>query len=394
MALPGMKSTADFVTDERPKDWRSGLLLMSPRNNAPLYSLTAAMKSSKTTDPEFKWWEESVQMYGFEVSANIDNAVTVIPLVGGGTMLKPGDLLKVDATGEQMRVTAIASPTSITVSRGFGPGGTTSGTPAAVVAGTNPKLLLVGSAYREGAPASIGTSNSPVQKSNVTQIFRDPVELTRTAAATEYRTGDPWANDRRRAMHKHAIGIERAFWLGQRYETLEAGQPLRVTDGILSFVPAENIKTVTAGGVDMDELESYMAGIFAFGSNEKVAWGSLATMIIINQIVRKNGQYNWGPKDKEYGMNVQRLFSPAGTLTFMEHPLFGQAGQFLANDLFIMDTAVLEYRYIQDTTLLKDRQERGVDGQKEEYLTEAGLEVHHGKTMTWLKGFKKAAVDD
>lgn len=394
MALPGMKSTADFAADERPKDWRTSILLNTPRNGASLFALTSAMRSEKATDPEFFWWEEDVQLFNYAITADIDNAVTTIPLASGGIKLKAGDMLKANATGEAMRVITVVSDTSITVTRAVGPGGSAAGTAAALDFETDPKLLYVGSAYREGAPRSIGVSHNPVKVTNLTQIFRDPIEMTRTAQQTNYRTGDAWANDKRRALNKHSLGIERAFWLGTKYETLEAGQPLRFTGGITSFVPADNIKTVTALGVDMDELESYFPGIFAFGSSEKVAWGSIKTMMLINQIVRKNSAYQWGPNEKEYGMNVRRLFSPAGTLTFMEHPLFGQAGQFLAEDLFIMDSAHLKYRYMQDTVLLKDRQDPGTDGKTDEYLTEAGLEVGHGKYMYWLKGFKVAKADD
>lgn len=398
MALPGMKSTADYATDQRPKNWREGILWLSPRNNAPLFALTAAMSSESTDDPEFNWWEESVNLYNFTLSADIDNAVTTIPITAGATKLKPGDVLRVQATGEAIRVATIVSDTSFTVTRGFGPNGSAAGTPAAVdIPGDSAALLYIGSGYREGAPRSVGTSNNPVKKSNVTQIFRDPVEWTRTNTKTRTRTGDEKANDRKRIMHKHALGIERAFWYGTRYETMESGQPLRLTDGVISFVPSTNIKTVGTGGngqVDMDEFESYFPDIFAYGSSEKLAWGSIRTMMIINQIVRKNTKYQWGPNEKEYGMNVKRLYTPAGTLVLTEHPLFGQAGQFLAEDLFIMDTANLKYRYITDTTLLKDRQDKGTDGECEEYLTEAGLEVHHGATFYWLKGFKKAMVDD
>lgn len=394
MALPGMRSTADFGTGERPGDWRSALLLNSPRNNAPLYALTSMMGSERTSDPEFNWWEEDVQMLNFVVSADINNAVTTIPLVSGGTKLKAGDMLRSAHSGEAMRVVSVVSDTSITVTRAMGAGGTPAGTAAAldVSEGVQSKLLFIGSAYREGAPRATGTSYNPVKKSNVCQIFRDPVEITRTAAATTYRTGDPWKNDRRRAAHKHAIGIERALWLGTRYETLESGQPLRFTDGVLSFVPAGNVKTL-GSTTNMKQLEDYMAAIFAYGSREKLAWGSIKSMIIINQIVRLNSQYNWGPNEKEYGIDVKRLYTPAGTLTFMEHPLFGQGGDFLADDLFIMDTGDLKYRYIQDTILLKDRQDKGVDGQAEEYLTECGLEVHHGNHHFWLKGLTAAAKD-
>lgn len=395
MALPGMKSTADFVTDERPKNFRAGLLLLSPRNNAPLFSLTAAMGEQSTDDPEFYWWEEDTPMYLFKLAADITNVATTITLVSGGLMLKPGDMLRAKATGEAIRVATVASDTSITVTRAVGPGGSAAGTAAAIdIPGASDILLYIGSAYREGAPRSIGTSFNPVKQNNLTQIFRTPVEWTRTAMATNYRTGDPKNNDRRRALHKHSIGIERAMWLGTKYETLEAGQPLRFTGGLLNFIPAANIETL-GSTTSMTQLESYMARIFAFGSREKVAWGSIQSMIVINQIVRKNSQYNWGPNEKEFGMDVKRLYTPAGTLTFMEHPLFGQEGDFLSNDLVIMDTANLKYRFLTgaDTKLLKDRADKGVDGEAEEYLTECGLEVHHGKTFFWLKGLTAAAAD-
>lgn len=394
MTLPGMKSTADFVADERPKNWREGILWLSPRNGAPLYALTSAMSEESTDDPEFYWWEEDVQTYVFKVSADVTNVATTLALVSGGTRLKPGDMLKVRSSGEAMRVATIVSDISITVQRAVGPVGTPAGTAAAITAATDPHVLLVGSAYREGAPRSIGVSNNPVKQTNLTQIFRDPVEITRTAAATKYRTGDPWKNDRKRAMNKHAIGIERAFWLGTKYETMESGQPLRFTGGVLNAIPAANIKTATAAGVDMEELEGYFVEMFAWGSREKVGWASIQTMTVINQIIRKNTDYQWGPNEKEYGMDVKRLYMPAGTLTLTEHPLFSVPGDFLDNDLVVMDTANLKYRYIQDTTLLKDREDKGVDGKCEEYLTECGLEIHHGKTFFWLKDIIKAAVDN
>lgn len=399
MALPGMKSTSDFATDERPKNFREGILRLTPRNNTPLFALTAAMRSESTDDPEFAWWEEPLQMYAFTVSADVNNSTTTIPLTSGGLMLKPGDTLRVDASGEVLRVASIVSDTSITVqTRGsVGPGGTPAGTAASITAATNAKLLYIGSAYREGAPRSIGHSINPTKKRNYTQIFRTPVEWTRTAMQTRLRTGNAQKEDRFRTLNKHAMGIERAMFLGTAYETLENGQPLRFTGGLLNFIPSSNVATVTSAGVDLDELESYFASIFAYGSGEKVAWGSIKTLTIIQQILRKNGQITFGPSsEKEYGMNVRRIYTPAGTLTFMEHPLFGQAGQFLAEDLLIMDTARLRYRYLTgaDTQLLKDREDRGQDGKAEEYLTECGLEVQNPETFYLLKGFKKAAKDD
>jgi len=401
MTLPGMKSTADFAADERPKDWRTALMINEPRNGAPLFRLTAAMKSERTTDPEFKWWEEDVQLYNFELGADIaDGAATTITLTqanGGasGLTLKAGDMLILKATGEAIRVATVVSATSITVTRAVGPNGTPAGTAAGVdIPAASPKILYVGSGYREGAPRAVGVSFNPTQYSNVTQIFRDPIEWTRTAMATEYRTGNPMANDRRRALNKHSIGIERALWLGTRYETLEAGQPLRFTQGLLGFIPSENQSTFSAGGTDMDELEDKIGAMFAWGSNEKLVFGSLASLLKINRIVRKNTQYNWGPGEKEYGMNVKRLYTAAGTIVFTEHPLFGQAGNFLEEDFVAVDTAKLRWRYVDDTKLLKDREDKGTDGKCEEYLTEGGLELGNPKAFYWLKGLKSALADD
>src|SRR5205085_5055077 len=272
MALPGMKSTADFATDERPQNWREGIALLMPRNGASLFALTAAMQSESTNDPTFNWWEETVQMLTFVTPTDKTNVATTFDLASGGTQLKPGDALRVDASGEVIRVVTVVSDTSITVTRAMGPGGTAAGTAAAITAATNGKLLFIGSAYREGAPRSVGVSFNPTKRSNVTQIFRDPVEITRTADQTTFRTGNAFNNDKRRALNKHSLGIERAFWLGTRYETLESGQPLRFTDGVLNRIPAANIATVSGGVMDMDEFESYLAQMFAYGSGEKLAF--------------------------------------------------------------------------------------------------------------------------
>lgn len=389
MALPGLRSTADMGTDGRPKNWRSGLQLLSPRNNAPLYSLTAAMKSESTDDPEFNWWNESVDLLNYQINGALTNSATTVVVDERATRLKTGDMLRFERTGEAIRVVSITSDTDFVVQRGVG------GSTAAAIL-DNDKLLFIGSAYREGAPRATGTSFNPTKASNITQIFRDPIEWTRTASKTRLRyTDDIKKEDRRRALHKHSVGIERAFWLGKKFETMESGQPLRFTGGLMDFIPSANKRTVagTGGALDADELFSYFPDMFAYGSGEKLAFCSLKVMSILSEIVRKNTTYEWGGRETEYGMTVKRLYTPAGTLVLTEHPLFGQGGNFLTDGMVVIDTANFKYRYITDTTLLKDRQEKGVDGEAEEYLTEAGLEVHNVETMFYLSGIASAGID-
>lgn len=390
MALPGMKSTADFAADENIKTWREGILKLSPRNGAPLYALTSMMKSERTTSPEFFWWEEPLFMYTFGVGAAALAGDTTLTLDGDGTRLKPGDMLKNGTTGEHVRVVSVVSATSITVERARGAGGTPEGTAAAMAA--TETLIYIGSAYREGAPKGVGTSTSPVKQTNFTQIFRDPVEITRTASQTStYRTGDPFANDKARTAHKHSAGIERALWFGGKYETLENGQPIRWTGGITSFIPAG--KTYDVGGtLTLNELEDQFASIFEFGSSEKLAFTSVHVISLMSRLIRLNGSYQIGPNEKEYGMNVRRFMGPAGTLVLTEHPMFS-ATDYLRNDVFIIDTDNLRYRHLQDTTYLKNRQDNGTDGKTDEFLTECGLEVHHGNTHFRLRNITAVAKD-
>jgi hypothetical protein len=247
-------------------------------------------------------------------------------------------------------------------------------------------LAYLGSGYREGAGRPTGVSWNPAKKYNVTQIFRDAVEWTRTGQKTHTRTGDEQKNDRRRSLNKHMIGMERAFIFGTQYETTENGQPLRFTDGILNRIDSNNVYNVSGSDLNMTELEDLFASIFAYGSPEKLAFCSIATMIKLNRLVRLNTTYQWGPNEKEFNMLVKRFHTLAGTLVLTEHPLFSVAGAALASDMLIIDTAELKYRYIDDTTLLKDRQDKGTDGTCEEYLTECGLEIHHPKKHFWVKG--------
>jgi hypothetical protein len=387
-----MKSTADFSADENPGTWREAILRLAPRNGAPLYALTSMMKSERTTSAEFQWWEEPTFMYTFVLGGtglDATDGTDTVDVVSGGTRLKPGDALMVATTKEQVRVLTIVSDTQFTVQRAQGDGGA-AGTAAVAAAGV--RLIYIGSAYREGAPVSVGVSTAPVKKTNITQIFRDPVEITRTAQQTStYRTGDPFKNDRERTAHKHSLGIERAFWYGSRYETMENGQPLRFTGGVISFIDPAN--DLDAGGkINLAELMGLFPTIFAYGSKEKLAFGSLFVQSLFSQLVAVQGDYRWGPQEKEYGIDVRRFFTPAGTLVITEHPMFS-ATPGLSNDLLVIDTANLRYRHLQDTTYLKNRQENGTDGQTDEFLTEAGLEVWHGLTHARVKNIDALSAE-
>ena len=52
-AFNGMRGTASWVTDQRPKNWREMILRLYPNGSAPLTAILALLKSERTSDPEF-----------------------------------------------------------------------------------------------------------------------------------------------------------------------------------------------------------------------------------------------------------------------------------------------------------------------------------------------------
>lgn len=411
MAIQGLRDTSNFVSGQRPENWREGILLRYPNGKMPLLALTSLMKKRVVDDYTFNWWEKSLDDRRFDLhatSGDLTVSNTAITLAAGNNAktLKQGDLLWVEATREILRVTADpTSDTAINVSRGFA--GTTPATLDANGAGINPNLLYIGSAYEEGSLAPTGIAYDPTKYTNLTQIFRDTLEATRTAIKTRLRTGDAVKEAKRECLEYHGIGIERSMWLGQQVDTTFNGKPLHTMRGFEPWMVANasgNVVTATAAGVDLDELESYFYNIFKFGSSEKLGIVGNRALLTINQIVRKNTQYQVFAKEKEYGMNVVRLITPFGEIVLKSHPLWNQiyGGTTGGTAYFGMEAwmAVLDmenFTYVNlkdsDTQYQPDLQSNGLDGMQSGYLSECSLEIHHAPTHYLIKGLGVGIAD-
>src|SRR3990170_2811715 len=58
MAFLGMRGTGDWVSNQRPENWREMMLYLYPNGKAPLTALMSKMSSEKTDDPIFHWWQK------------------------------------------------------------------------------------------------------------------------------------------------------------------------------------------------------------------------------------------------------------------------------------------------------------------------------------------------
>lgn len=384
MAALGLRGTGAFATngtpgssDQRPKNWREMMLLLFPNGEMPLTALMSKLSSEVTSDPEFNWWEKGLpnQRTLINLEAGYDDNDTAL-VVDDGSIFKKGHVVLVERTKEIMIVGADPTTNTVTFIRGKGE------VAAAAIVDDDP-LYIIGTAYEEGADSPNIITYSPTKVYNYTQIFRTTLGQTRTAKKTRLRwdaTG-PYREAKREALQLHGIEMEKAFLYGQRKEeTGPDGMPRRMTRGVRTFITT-NVLTDgdTNGSFNEADFTRIFEEVFRYGSSEKFAlMGSTAVSVINNWA--KNGAItvNVDMGTKTYGMKIAHIVTPFGDLYFKLHPLMSDHPTY-RKDMIILDLPFLKYRYVDDTTFKTNVQNPGVDASKDEFLTEAGLEMWHEK---------------
>lgn len=389
-SIAGLRGTLDWGTDERPKNFREMILWRNPNGQAPITALMARMKSESVNDPEFSWWEEELNPIRVTSDATgLSATSTALGLTGGGLDLVPGDILLVEKTetaaysNELMEVSSITSDTAIVVKRGA------AGTTAAAT-GTSFNATKVGNVYEEGSNSPDTSTRNPTKYTNYCQIFKTAYQLTNTAKITYARTGDPLKNDKKRKMFDHSVAMEFAWMFGVPFEDTSGTEPKRFTGGLRHFVTTNN-KVYTTTPTEDDFLDqTYKVFDYNAGSagNERIVLAGNGFLNSLNKLARTSSstRINFDGSLKAYGMQLQRWILPQGTLYVRTHPLMN-VHAFYKNSAFILDPSAMVYRYMRDTKMQDNIQANDADTQKGQWLTEAGLEIRHEKTMGYLGNF-------
>lgn len=410
MAITGLRTTANFATNERPTNWREGILYLMPNGKAPLTALTAAMKSRAVDDFQFNWWEKPLQSRRVQLNGNITASTTSWTVTaasssqGGAKQFKAGDTLFNFATSEYVRV--VSDPTSDTVLEvSRGQRGSTATAITITTAGQDNWWYSVGSAFEQGSSAPTGVGFDPTQVTGYCQIFRQTFEATNTALATRLRTKDAALEAKRECLELFSVDMERAFFLGKGTTATINGKPVGYTDGLINRTASSNIFTWGtangdyAGTTTWADFETIMRIWFDYGSGEKVVFGGSVALLNMQRLIRYAKGIHWQMEPaKEFGMNVTRVTCPFGQLILKQHPLFTQmaggttgTGYYYGMNswLFCVDMANISYAYVKgrDVKYEKDLQDNGVDGLKSGYIAECGLEIHHAATHGILKSF-------
>lgn len=445
MAILGLLDTGSFSA-ERFTNVRRSVFYFYPNGAAPLTGLLSLATEESTNDPEFKWYEKRLTTQNtttrtanaagpFTTSGgNADSASPFTVAQFGVIRIAVTDAANTFRVGHQIKI-AGASVTGATtdlfgtvtlVNQTGGAGSlpiievscTTAFTAVLNTTVNNGlEVWVVGSSFQQGiSDISSAIYNLPVGIINYSQIFRTPFSFTGTALKTSAKFDETGVYKDKAKEHTitHMIEMEKAFIFGQK--ALNAGSPpTYTTGGILSFLQLweagatygntaatldsqdnKRIISNAAGVLSEKQFDGYLERVFRVTNNmanEKLCLCGSGFLNVINQLYKSKSVLNANlPLNDTYGMNVVQHKTPFGDVYYKSHPLFSQNNNLRFNALFL-DLPNLRYRYVdgRDTTLLKNRQSPDFDGRKDEWLSEAGVELRFPESHMYLQNVRDYA---
>jgi hypothetical protein len=421
----GMRGTGDWVADQRPMNWREQILYLYPNGSAPLTAILSMMGSEAVNDPQFHWWTQEQSAVGGAVSGIFTLPDLSVAYAGAGVA---GDILYVRITtllsnrireGHQILLRDASDYRVDVVGKVVG---VTRGTLVAILAvklleadnnsptnnlTTCDTFKIIGNINPEGGEMPDAIALNPVKVYNLTQIFRTPLSLTRTALKTKLRTPEQRAKAKSEALEMHSWEMELAFLWGIRTENIgDNGKPERTTMGVINFIrqyaaancsdytldPTYAAQTWTTGGETW--LKNMLELVFRYGASEKLCLCGSGFLLGLDALATAGAQINIVPGQKFYGMEIMKWVTPFGSINMKTHPLFSYDAT-TRNMGILLEPKELTYRYIDDTAFYgennsKDHSfgygQRRVDGINEEFLTESGLEFGLAQKCGLLNG--------
>lgn len=365
-------------------------ILLNP-TMTPLFSMTTKLGNRKKTtgSTRVEWIEDDYYTVWGQVSngtTDLSSVATGIPVVDI-TLFQVGDLISqpnADATStaeEVMRVTALSAATgaaTLTVTRNIGAAG-------AATVGATADIRIIGSAYAEGAAYGTPRTTTKVTKISYTQIFREPVQVTKSMAAqTQFGASDERMYQRKKALENLRRQIEQAMLWGRASESLVAGAPgtIRTTMGLKSRISTNvyNANTTLTEGGFLTFAEQTFSKYFE--GREKMLLASKRVISALDFF--SDGKLRFMAEDVVLGVKVKRYHSTHGDFMLVRDLMLddGPLGSLgFGDEAYAVDPNSIELAPLagngenRDTQLLLDVVKDGSDKYADEYLNESASVV-------------------
>lgn len=319
-----------LAQDLARKSFAGMITRLFPNGTAPLFGLTSMLASETALQAEHGFFTKTMLFPQLTLGSGGQTSTDTTFTVTNTNNVLPGMIMRADATGENILLNAVLSPTQVAVQRGIG--GTA---PASITASTN--LYQVGTAFEESSLRPNALAINPVRVTNLTQIFRNTWAISDSVRATQVIAGDTnIAENRQDCAAFHAADIEKGLFFGQKFSGTRNGQPFRTMDGIYSIVSnlayypsSYAAANVTTAGSTTNYTQFEAAFDPAFNqatdpkvANERVMFCGGTAKKVINNIGRLNGTYYMVDGQTSWGLQFSTIKIARGTFRIIEHPLF------------------------------------------------------------------------
>lgn len=391
MAVQGVFASDSGIVGERRGDFAGSLLRFQPNGDAPLLALSAGMKSAGASDVIITWFEENFNTGRISITNNAASAATITVSTADAQNAIAGQIYMVEASGEYIYVDSVASVT-LTVVRGIG-----STTITAVDGSVTPSpMQLIDTAYEEGStkPTSIANLGYPVF--NYCQIIRNAWDITGTARAVDFYTGDKAAKNKQDCLMFHAQSIERAMMWGRKAVGVRNGKPWRTMQGIIPQI-STNVSTESTS-VKYTDLRLFLQNVFTYnvqGSpNERIAFCGNSVLGVIDTLAMTWGRMEISAGQTSFGMNVRKWITPFGTISLMVHPLMN-INPVWAKELYVLHPAAIRTRWLRRTfedNYDSEGRRAGTDADYGVVTSELSMEFKAEKTSGKFTGIDAANV--
>lgn len=367
----GIFTTSNHTADLVKKSFAGMITRLMPNGQAPLFAMTSMLSTETALQTEHGFFTKTMVFPQFQVTAAGQTAADTTFTVVSTAQLLPGQIHRVDSTGENIIINSIVSPTQVQVTRGVG-------TVAAAIIAANIYAYQVGNAFEEASLRPNSLIINPVKITNLTQIFRNTWAVSGTVAATQMIAGDSnVAESKQDCAAFHAVDIEKGLIFGQKSTGIRNGQAFRTMDGLInivgniSYYPSymASVNVTTAGATtNFTQLEAMLDPTFNQTTdpkvaNERVLFVGGTAKKVLNQIGRFNGVYEMMDGQTSWGLQFSSFKTSRGTFRVIEHPLFNSNVSWqkmaVAVDLSSFNVAYLGDRKTQN----KSFNERGEEAQ-------------------------------
>jgi hypothetical protein len=367
--------TFDIDRDRRTIDVAKEIALLEP-DDSPFTVILMRARKKAANGAEIVWFDDKLGALWTQINYSAGYNTSADDLtVDDNSIFAPYDVVKVARTGEVMLVTEIGDSNVITVLRGYG-------TTSAANINNDDWLVILGNAMKEGSNAPAEKLSQPTKHNNYCQIFRTVFSVTGTEEAEGVITNESErARLTRKEGLKHRLMLEHAILFGEKKEdTVTAAAKRRMMGGLLSYI-SSNVYNVSSGILTESEFELCCEQIFAYGSANKLLVASPRLLTVISRWAV--GKLEVLPKADTYGVSIRRYISAHGTLDIVPSKTLRNA---YSGWGFFVDLDNIKYRPLRDTKLKRNIQQNDEDAVRDEYFTEATLEVRLEKTHGVIKG--------